>query len=282
MLWRAGWFLINAIQAIYVGLWSIFWISLAGIVSLFSRSAPLAMARHFWGPGLIRGAGVDLRIEGAELLDPKVSYVFVMNHQSMIDIPIAFAALPNNLVFVLKRVLAWVPFLGFYCWRMGMIFVDRKNASQAYASLSRGVARLRPGTSLLAYPEGTRATDGKVRPFKKGPFFAAQMARLPVVPVAIEGSWRVLPRSTFAVRPGVVRMRIGRPIPTADLGAEDVLSLMRRARAELIAMHRAIGGVGGDPEPMDSALGGDGAAPGLRGRRGPRGSGRRRDTREAR
>src|SRR5687768_12680185 len=87
-----GWALLNVFQAIYTATWSAFWISAALIVLLvtFSRRWSLAMARRYWGPGLVRGAGATLVVEGADKIDPGRGYVFVSNHQSMIDIPVAF------------------------------------------------------------------------------------------------------------------------------------------------------------------------------------------------
>src|SRR5689334_12185216 len=137
MVWVA-WFLFNVVQAVFTGTWTALWITLAGIASIFDGELPLVMARRIWGPGLIWAAGGRVVIEGGDSLDPNASYVFLMNHQSMIDIPVAFAVLPKNLRFVAKSVLKYVPFLGFYMWRTGMVFVDRNNPAQAYSSLAAG------------------------------------------------------------------------------------------------------------------------------------------------
>lgn len=241
----AGYWVLNMAQALFLGLWSALWITIAAFVSLFDRELPLVLARRAWAPGLIWASLVEVRLVESATLDPSTAYVFVMNHQSMFDIAVAFRVIPRNLRFVAKRVLRLVPFLGFYMWRTGMVFVDRRNPGQAYERLDEAVARLRQGACFIAYPEGTRSTDGCIKPFKRGPFLTALRAGAPIVPVAIEGSSQVLPRGGFRLRPGVVRVRIGEPIPTAGAPEERVRDLVQAVRSELIRLHHSIGGRGG-------------------------------------
>lgn len=233
--------IVNFAQGLFLVGWSCFWIAIAGLASLFSPEWPLVLARRAWAPGLIALAGARVELLPGAKLEPPGPYVFVMNHQSMFDIPLAFATLPFNLRFVYKRSLLSVPVLGFYLWRTKMIPVDRSNAEQAYASLQAGVRGLKAGRSIIAFPEGTRS-PGQVRPFKRGVFFLAQAAGAWVVPVAIEGTGDVLPPGTFRVRARRVRIKIGEPIPareyTADRQALDALrdrarEEVRRLKAEL-------------------------------------------------
>lgn len=245
---RLGFFLLNVGQALFLMVWSVVWISLALVVSVVAPELPLRMARWFWGPGLVFGAGARVKLLPGARLDPGGAYVFVMNHQSMLDVPLAFAFIPVNLRFIAKRVLKYIPFLGWYMWRTGMIFVDRGNREQALASLQNAGEQIRIGKSILAFPEGTRSPDGRILPFKKGPFVVALEAGVPIVPVAVDGSGRVLPRDGFRIRPGGVRLRIGEPIPTAHLKAGDKDELVRRVRDALINLHVSIGGAGGDKD----------------------------------
>lgn len=245
-----GWFLLNAAQAVFLAFWSALWISTAGFCSIFSREFPLMLARRAWGPGLIRASLATVKVEFAGELDPKAPYVFVMNHQSMYDIAVAFTYIPRNLRFVAKKILLYVPFIGFYLWRMGMVLVDRKNPKEAYSRLGRAAEQLRNGDCFLAYPEGTRSMDGKVLQFKRGSFVTAINGGAAVVPVAIDGSGRVLPRGGFNLRPSLIRVAIGKPIPTTGMTEADVPALVKRARSELIALHRGIGGLGGDDDPQ--------------------------------
>ena len=120
-----------------------------------------------------------------------------MNHQSSLDIVVAFMVLPVNLRFVAKHVLKYVPFLGWYMWATGMIFVHRGRRGAAMGSLVEAAARVRDGASVLVFPEGTRSRDGNVQAFKKGAFVLASQAGVPIVPVAIEGSGRCFPPDGF-------------------------------------------------------------------------------------
>lgn len=228
--WLKGfsWALLNAVQAVYTSAWSVLWISLAllMLVVTFGRRVPLAMARKCWAPGLLWGAGAKLEAHGAERIDARQSYVFVANHSSIMDIPVLFAALPVNVRFVLKRNLAWVPFIGWYAWAMGMIFVDRHDRPKAIAVLGRAAGTIRPGASVVAFPEGTRSPGGKVLPFKKGAIMLALGAGVPIVPVALSGTRAVLPPGGFRVRPGTIKVAVGEPIFTAVSGPDqsDVVS----------------------------------------------------------
>jgi 1-acyl-sn-glycerol-3-phosphate acyltransferase len=133
---------------------------------------------------------------------------------AIVDIPAAFYAIPVNLRFVAKEQLKWVPFIGLFIWVTGMIFVDRSRRAKAVASLEKAAARIRAGANIIAYPEGTRSSDGRILPFKKGPSHD-------------------------------VRMKVGKPIPTAGLTADDRDRLIRDVRSALIGLHREIGGAGG-------------------------------------
>lgn len=244
---RLGWGLVNGVQAVFLGVWSAFWIS-AALVALavtFRRDVPLAMARTCWAPALLAASGVRLVVEGREHVDFTRPHVFVMNHQSMIDIAVAFVALPVNLRFVAKKVLSRVPFLGWYMAATGMIFVDRGRSERAVRSLREAGARIRAGASILAFPEGTRSPDGSILPFKKGPFVVALEAGVPVVPVVIEGAAAVLPYRGFSIRPGTIRVRLGAPVPTEGLPREARDELIGAVRGKMIEMHRAMGGAGG-------------------------------------
>lgn len=233
----AAWLLINGLQALYTALWSAFWITAALVVLLLtaSRRAPLAMARRFWGPGLLQGAGAKLCVQGVERIDPSRPYVFVSNHQSMIDVPVVFAAIPVNVRFVLKKELQRVPFIGWYAWAMGMIFVDRARRTQALGAISRAAAVVKNGASVVTFAEGTRSRDGRTGVFKKGAFHLALAAGVPVVPLSIRGAVEVLPRDGFRVRPGTITVHIGEPVETASWDPDDLEGLVARVRREVIA-----------------------------------------------
>lgn len=240
--------------------WTACWVTVAlvGQAVTWNRDVALVLARRVWAPGILALVGARLTVTGGAGLEPGRPYVYVMNHQSAIDIPAAFAALPSNLRFVAKHVLAYVPFLGAYMWATGMIFVNRNQRSRALRSLRAAAARIRGGVCILAYPEGTRSRDGRILPFQKGSFVLAGEAGVPIVPVAIEGSRDVMRPGSFRFLPAAVRVAIGAPIATAGVPREE---LMRRVRAEVIALHRSIGGAGGEAGDAGEGARTDGAGP---------------------
>jgi 1-acyl-sn-glycerol-3-phosphate acyltransferase len=224
---------------VYTIAWTAGCITLALFVLLVTggrRRVPLRMAARLWAPGLMFGAGAKLQVEGLQHVDFSQPYVFVANHQSIIDICALFRALPVPVRFVIKQELAKVPFIGWYARAMGMVFIERGHAREAATRLHGVVSIVRGGASLCAFPEGTRSRDGTVGPFKGGAFQVALQAGVPVVPIAISGSGAVLPASGFKVRPGTIHVRIGTPIPTAGLHAGDRHALSLQAHAAVAAM----------------------------------------------
>jgi len=250
------WPLINVAQMLYTFLHSAFWITAAFVITVltFSQDIALIMARWCWAPPLIKASGADLQLEPLPDIDWKKPYIFVMNHQSMIDIPCAFASLPTNIRFVAKEQLKWVPFIGWFIWFTGMVFVDRSRRSKAVASLERAGRQISKGKSIIAYPEGSRSPDGRVQPFKKGPFVLALAAGVPIVPVAIDGSGKVSGKhQVWRLRPAKVRMKVGQPIETKGLKAEDRDKLLHDVRLAVIKLHQEIGGAGGVEQDIAAA-----------------------------
>jgi 1-acyl-sn-glycerol-3-phosphate acyltransferase len=250
------------LQALFLIVWTVGWISIAVLVAAvtFNRSAPLMMARRIWAPAILWVTGARYRVEPLPALDPKTPYIFVMNHQSMLDIACAFASIPMNLRFVAKDVLKYVPFLGWYMWMTGMIFVDRSRSTRAIRSLGKAAARIRAGASILIFPEGTRSKDGLILPLKKGPFLLALQAGVPIVPIAIEGSGRVLPSGGFWITPGEMRLKMGQPIPTAGRSSKARDALMAEVRSAMIALHREIGGASREDAPEAAAVAANGGS----------------------
>lgn len=232
-------------------------LTLVVMLLTWDRSASVLVARYLWGPVLLWAGGAKLEVEGQENVDPKRPTIYVGNHQSAIDIPAHFTALPVNFRYVAKSQLKWVPAIGWYLWLAGHIFVNRSNRQSAISSLERAAMKIRGGTSIFLYPEGTRS-DGRVLPFKKGPFALALKARVPVVPVTIEGSGKLMPKSSWRITPGPIRVRIGKPIDTTQFAEDDREGLARAVRDVIIADSRAMGGMGGDAEDAIAASGYEG------------------------
>ena len=255
---KPGSLVLSLLQLLFLVLWLVFWIIAAGLVALLTLNGefPLVMARRYWAPMYWRITGSPLLVETLPELDWHRPHVFVLNHQSALDIPVAFAVLPVNIRFIAKQALKWVPFLGWYMAGTGMIFINRSNGRAALRSLRQAGERIRAGANLLVFPEGTRSQDGRILPFKKGPFALALEAGVPIVPIALEGTLAMLPPRGFRLCPHPIRVKMGAPIPTAGRSGSEREALMNEVREAMIQLHRDIGGAGGVPQaaPLQAAL----------------------------
>ena len=234
---RWMWGALNALQAVFMVAVTLVGFPVAFLLALVvGPRVSLRLAAWYWAPLLFGGAGAKLEVEGAERIDWSRPMVLVANHQSMIDIPSLFRAVPVPLRFVLKREIASIPVIGWYARMMGMVFIDRGNARDARRQLGTAADRLRGDATFAAFPEGTRSKDGTVGPFKAGALQVAMEAGVHVLPVAIEGAGKVLPPSGFLVRPGVIRVRFGTPIETTGMQANERNALTQRAREQIVAL----------------------------------------------
>jgi 1-acyl-sn-glycerol-3-phosphate acyltransferase len=182
--------------------------------------------------------GLRLEVSGLERVVGARPTLYCINHRSNVDV-VAFEALfPRcpRLRGLYKAEVGKVPVLGRAMQLVGFVPVDRANRASAIASVDAAAARLAAGDSFIIAPEGTRARGGEMLPFKKGGFVMAIKAQVPVVPVALHGTADVMPRGRFTVTPGVVRVAVGEPIPTAGLTLEDRDRLMETVRGRLQAM----------------------------------------------
>lgn len=184
-----------------------------------------------WGRMIVRLSGVRLVVEGLDRLDPRRPYVFMANHQSYFDVFCLSAALPHAFKYVAKRELLFVPVLGQALWATRHVIVDRGRHAKAVAAMQRAADRIRGGTSILVFPEGTRSRDGRIGPFKKGGFLLARAAGVEIVPVGISGTGPIMPPGGRRFGRGAVRLTVGEPV--AACGAEAIEDLMARVRAEI-------------------------------------------------
>lgn len=222
-------------------------------LNFFLVTAPLAVSpraeisqwivRRLWVPGLLRYAGVRLVSHGRENLEPERPCLYLANHQSHVDVLVIFASVPSNLRFVAKKELFWIPFFGPYLYLAGFPLIDRSNRERAIRTLDQAAAKIRGGIPVVAFPEGTRSIDGRVHPFKKGPFMLALKAGVPIIPVTIAGTERVLPARSLRLQPGPVHIDFGRPIDPDDYGLagrdrlmEDVRRVIAGRKGELDAL----------------------------------------------
>lgn len=204
--------------------------TLAVALSLISKHLGF-YAGVYWARSLTWASWVRVRVEGREHLQAGQSYVILSNHQGAYDILALYGFLGREFRWVMKEELRRVPFLGWGCAAIGHIFIDRRNSARAIASLEEAKRHLSGGVSVLLFPEGTRSTDGRLLPFKKGGFAVARQLALPILPVSITGSNEILPKACLFPRPGAVRVRFHAPILPNDL--PETSELMEKVREEI-------------------------------------------------
>ncbi|MBL8910469.1 MAG: 1-acyl-sn-glycerol-3-phosphate acyltransferase [Archangium sp.] len=243
------------------GVWTVilFPFAIGAMIVTLNPSASMYVVQRWWSPVLLWAGGAKLEVLGADKLKPGQPYIFVSNHQSTIDIPALFVAIPIDFRFVAKKVLKHVPFLGWYMSLAKFVFIDRANHRDALKSLEEAGARIRGGISIVMFPEGTRSDDRRVLPFKKGPFALALKAQVPLVPIAIEGSGVLMPKNSWDITPGPIKVSIGEPIDPAPFG-EDRLALIKAVRAKVIEQNQALGGRGGNVDDAVAARGKEGTS----------------------
>jgi 1-acyl-sn-glycerol-3-phosphate acyltransferase len=173
-----------------------------------------------WSRVLLRLLRVDVSVEGAEHA-PGGPAVYAANHASTLDILVLFGYLPVDFRIVFKRSIGFIPVLGWSIWLSGHVPIDRRHPFRARRSLERAARRIRSGTSVVLFPEGTRSATGRVGRFKLGSFSLAIEAGVPVVPVSLVGVKALVPRGIPSTRPGLVRVVLHAPVPAAGRRAED-------------------------------------------------------------
>jgi len=176
-----------------------------------------------------------IRVHGTENVKPDQNYIYMANHSSLIDTPALFAYLPYQFRIMAKKELFYVPFMGWHLATAGNFPIDRSDPRKTARSLRKVIEGVRGGKSLAVFPEGTRTPDGKLQEFKHGAFKIAVRAGVPIVPVAIRGTFKLLPKTTLAPRPGRVDVIIGKPIETRDYSERNLGELISRTRAAIEA-----------------------------------------------
>jgi 1-acyl-sn-glycerol-3-phosphate acyltransferase len=200
----------------------------------FDRSGAMQhWCARWWCRMIAWTIGARIQVHGVGNVDSTRAYVYMANHSSLIDTPALFGYLPYQFKIMAKKTLFYVPFMGWHLWSSGNFPIDRSNGRRTASSLRSVVEGVRHGKSLAIFPEGTRTPDGRLQPFKPGAFKIALRAGVPIVPVTIRGTFKLLPKTTLVPRPGRVDMFIGQPIDTASYTDEQVPELMERTRTAI-------------------------------------------------
>ncbi|EJW94848.1 1-acyl-sn-glycerol-3-phosphate acyltransferase [gut metagenome] len=194
---------------------------------------------HFWGyyPGKIWSQLVciilliPVKVVGREKLHDRTSYVFVPNHQGAFDIFLVYGYLGRNFKWMMKKGLRNIPFVGKACESAGHIFVDRSSPHKIMATMQKAKSSLSNGVSVVVFPEGARTFTGHMGYFKRGAFQLADDLQLAVVPITIDGSFEILPRTGIWISRHRMIMTIHDPIPPKGKGATNIRETMKEAYA---------------------------------------------------
>lgn len=219
--------------AIMLGFWALLmpfaalfgfpWTILTGNISFLYRIS-------MWGAKTgVRLAGVKVETVGLDRIDPSRTYIFMSNHVSNIDPPIMMPLIPRRTSVMARNELFNYPLLGKAMKLGSLVPVDRKNREAGIAAVRAASEVIRSGINMTIYVEGGRSLDGRLLPFKKGPFYLATECSVPVVPVTIVGTHHIMPKGRFAMKPGQVTVIFHPAIEPKDFGDRDRLKAKVRA-----------------------------------------------------
>ncbi len=215
-------------------LWGIFFLctlllgTVAILISLFDPSGdrPHLIAR-LWGKILIRATGAEVKTYGLENIRPGQAYILVSNHQSNFDIFACLGYLPLQFRWIAKAELFRIPLLGWAMSRTGYISIERDSPKKAYRSMLQAAEKVKKGTSVMIFPEGTRSPDGHLQPFKKGLFLIALKSEAPILPIAIQGTGKIMSKGDWRIHPGKVQILIHPPIETKGAAEQEISERVR-------------------------------------------------------
>jgi len=162
--------------------------------------------------------------------------IMVCNHASQLDINVCASVIPRPIVYLAKASIRKVPVLGLLNERVGTVFIDRSNPSAAKASVDNLLTSLSNGISVIVYPEGTRTISGELNSFKKGAFYLAAGANVPIIPMHVHGTRKVLPKGGWLLRPNPVHVRFGEPLRAASSSIADIAVLTKAAFQSVSSM----------------------------------------------
>lgn len=235
--------LVKTARRVWIGLWAavatlLLFVPMT-LAALASSTGNLAFSiSTLWARIMLRVTGVRPRIRGREKIKPGQAYVIISNHQSEFDILALVTTLGIQFRWVIKQELRKIPLFGYALYAARNIFIDRSNHAQALQSIHAGVDRLPPGVSVMFFAEGTRSPDGSIQAFKKGGFMMAIEKRLPILPVTVNGSRKVLPKKSLVFHPGPIEVVVSDPILTDAYTHDTLPALMELARRTIVANFR--------------------------------------------
>jgi 1-acyl-sn-glycerol-3-phosphate acyltransferase len=219
--------------------------TLSLLCSLFERNgrAQHNLAR-LWSWLIMRTILSPVKVTGMAIgqnaaNDPSRPRVYAVTHASALDIPILYVYLPFQFRIIFKSELLSYPFIGWHLKRSGQVCINQQNPSLSIGSIKSALRSLRGGTPLVIFPEGGRTRDGQIQPFLPGAFFLAIKAQADIVPIALIGTFDLLPMNTYHIKCQPLEMRVGEVISTAGLTLQDTDKVSAQVKAAIEALHSA-------------------------------------------
>lgn len=198
---------------------------------------PSARRQHWfsrtWSWLIMKTIFSPVKVTGMERIDTSKPHVYAANHASALDIPVLYVNLPFQFRIAFKKELLSYPVVGWHLKRSGQICIDQQNPSHSISSIRAGLKGLKAGMPLVIFPEGGRTPDGEIKPFLPGAFFLAIKAQVDIVPIALVGTYELLPMNTYHIKCRPLEMRVGEPIRTAGLTLRDMEELSAKVQRAL-------------------------------------------------
>ena len=212
-------------------------LGMIGVIGGLVSGQPTVVFRlgRLWARAHLWAMGIKPVYSGLEHAEGTAPRLFLANHISTLDIWALVPVLPVTTRFVSKRTIFWIPILGQAMWVAGFIAIDRKDRASAIRSLGGATKKIRDGASVILFPEGTRSRDGRLGRFKRGSFHLALEAGVPIVPVAITGTYRVVRPRSIVVHPGPVTVTFAPPVDVTAY-AGDLDGLLAKVHGEIAAL----------------------------------------------
>ena len=180
-----------------------------------------------------------VKVTGLDKIDTTKPHVYAVNHASAMDIPVLYVNLPIQFRIVFKKELLSYPIVGWQLKRSGQVCIDQQKPTNSIAAIRSAVKSLKGGMPLVIYPEGGRTPDGEIKPFLPGAFFLAIKAQVDIVPVALIGTFELLPMNTYHIKCRPLEMRVGEPISTAGLTMRDLEAVSEKVRKAMEELYYA-------------------------------------------
>lgn len=194
---------------------------------------------RFWSRLIMRTISSPAKVRGLEAIDTSKPYVYAVNHASALDIPVLYVYLPFEFRIAFKKELLAYPIVGWHLRRSGQICVDQQNPARSISSIRAALKSLKSGLPLVIFPEGGRTPDGEIKPFLPGALFLAIKAQVDIVPVALVGTFELLPMNTYHIKCRPLQMRVGHPISTSGYTVRNMDALSDRVHAAVEDLYKS-------------------------------------------